>query len=331
MDGKKLNVYITTYNRSEYLKKSIDSVLAQTYKDYDLFILDNCSDDDTEAVVKSYDDPRIHYIRHEKNLGGLYNYQYAVRHNKAEYYIVFHDDDTMNPDMLESEVNYLDTHPDVSIVSSVSDHIDETGASYKGDTSATEILMTKQNIEEIVLSGEGFFKSYFYEGINIVYPSIMYRDRFMKANNLSPAEEAGPSRDTQLLFEIERTGGKSAILNKPLMNTRMHKDQDSFVNFGIMYEKLFNYLRKDPYYADLLEKYKSGCHQLYKRLSRIIAVNLIKGKFDKEKAKDCEYRIWKAIGGKRIDKFKYTAITTVYRCFPRLVRKKTENYLAGRM
>ncbi len=327
----KLNVYILTYNRAEYLKYSIDSVLAQNYKDFNLYVLDNCSEDDTESLVKSYTDPRLHYIRHEKNIRAIGNHNYAVDHNDAEYFMIFHDDDTMNPEMLGTEVAFLDAHPDVSIVSSISAHIDANGDPCDGYRSATEIMMEKQDLDKIVLGGGDFIRRYLEEDINIIFPSVMYRGSFMKSKGLRFIGEAGPSGDTEMMFRIERNGGKLAILNKPLMNSRMHGDQDSFVSFGIMYEQLFAYLRKDAYYAELLERNKAGCHAMYRRLSRIIARNHVLGSFDHAQAKENEQKVWGALGGKRSDRFKYRAVTIAYRCMPRLVRKKTESHLAGRM
>ena len=76
----RITAFIVTYNRVEYLKKAIDSVLNQTCRDFELIILDNCSTDGTEEYVKSLNDDRITYIRHEKNIGGGGNIAYAFAH-----------------------------------------------------------------------------------------------------------------------------------------------------------------------------------------------------------------------------------------------------------
>ena len=72
-----LDVYIITYNRAKYLRESIKSVLAQTYSNFELTILDNCSTDETADIVREFNDNRLKYIKHERNLGAWGNICYA--------------------------------------------------------------------------------------------------------------------------------------------------------------------------------------------------------------------------------------------------------------
>lgn len=98
-----VSAIITTYNRSVFMKKALESVLAQTFEDFELLILDNSSQDDTEAVVKSFKDPRIRYIKHEpmsispaRNIG--------VKEAKSDYIAFLDDDDEWLPVKLEKEL-----------------------------------------------------------------------------------------------------------------------------------------------------------------------------------------------------------------------------------
>src|SRR5436190_21740360 len=63
----KVSIVLPTYNRAKYLKLSIDSCLIQTFKDFELIIVDDCSKDETPQTIKSYTDPRIRYHRNESN------------------------------------------------------------------------------------------------------------------------------------------------------------------------------------------------------------------------------------------------------------------------
>ena len=65
----KVNICIPVYNGSAYIAESINSVLAQTYEDFQLIVCDNCSTDNTGEIVRSFQDPRITYIRNAENLG----------------------------------------------------------------------------------------------------------------------------------------------------------------------------------------------------------------------------------------------------------------------
>ncbi|MEH2414939.1 glycosyltransferase family 2 protein [Nostoc sp.] len=107
----KVTIAIPTYNRSELLKASLESALAQDYLDYQVLVLDNASEDDTEAVVRSFADSRITYVRHETNIGMFRNWQLAVEINSSPYLNILSDDDILLPDFILSSVLALDNHP----------------------------------------------------------------------------------------------------------------------------------------------------------------------------------------------------------------------------
>jgi teichuronic acid biosynthesis glycosyltransferase TuaG len=64
-----VSIIMPSYNTGDYIAETIDSVLAQTYANWELIIVDDCSTDDTDAVVAKYNDNRIHYFKNEKNSG----------------------------------------------------------------------------------------------------------------------------------------------------------------------------------------------------------------------------------------------------------------------
>ncbi|MDX2097779.1 MAG: glycosyltransferase family 2 protein, partial [Leptolyngbyaceae cyanobacterium bins.59] len=67
-----VSILITTYNRSKLLKRAIDSVLAQSFQDFELVVIDDHSTDDTPELMATLTDPRIRYIRRPENLGSKY-------------------------------------------------------------------------------------------------------------------------------------------------------------------------------------------------------------------------------------------------------------------
>ena len=89
----KVTVAIPTYNRAHYLPEAIESVLAQTFQDFELLILDNASTDNTPELVKSFKDERIRYVRNQTNIGMFGNCNKALELARGEYVIIFHDDD----------------------------------------------------------------------------------------------------------------------------------------------------------------------------------------------------------------------------------------------
>ena len=65
----KISVIMPAYNAEKYLREAIDSILGQTFTDFELIVINDCSRDDTEQIILSYQDPRIVYLKNEKNLG----------------------------------------------------------------------------------------------------------------------------------------------------------------------------------------------------------------------------------------------------------------------
>jgi glycosyltransferase involved in cell wall biosynthesis len=106
------------YNGSDYIARSIESVLAQTYKDFELIVCDNCSTDNTEDIVLSFDDPRIRFVRNPRNLGLVGNANRCLELAEGEYIGILHHDDMMLPDNLEQKVQLLEKYPRVGFVHS---------------------------------------------------------------------------------------------------------------------------------------------------------------------------------------------------------------------
>lgn len=102
-----VTVVITTYRRAALLKDAIRSVLAQTFSDFELVVVDDASLDDTEKVVRSFGDRRISYIRHETNKGDAAAKNTGIRSAKGKYIITLDDDDLMAPNALEALVDKI--------------------------------------------------------------------------------------------------------------------------------------------------------------------------------------------------------------------------------
>ena len=107
-----VSVLLTTYNRENYVAESIESVLAQTWKEFELVIVDDASTDRTVEIVQRYCvDPRVRFVRNEKNLGDYPNRNHAATLAHGEF-IKYHDsDDVMYPHCLELMVRPLIDEP----------------------------------------------------------------------------------------------------------------------------------------------------------------------------------------------------------------------------
>ena len=123
------------FNGSEYLAKAIESVLDQTFDDWELLISDDCSKDDSSQIMAKYakQDSRIKAWTNEKNLGHYPNYNACIAASSGEFIKLFAQDDIFHPTMFERMVKELDARPNVSVVTVARCHIDSKGKPIKTD------------------------------------------------------------------------------------------------------------------------------------------------------------------------------------------------------
>jgi len=125
----RVSIGVPVYNGENYIKEALDSILAQTYADFELIISDNASTDRTPEICRAYaaKDPRIRYYRNAENLGGAPNYNRTFELSSGEYFKWAAHDDVLAPDFLLRCVQVLDEHPEVVLCHPKSKIIDEHG------------------------------------------------------------------------------------------------------------------------------------------------------------------------------------------------------------
>ena len=99
-----------SYNTGRFIKESIDCVLKQTYSNWELLIVDDCSSDDTDQVVASYKDSRIRYFKNEKNSGAAISRNRALKEAKGKWVAFLDSDDLWEPMKLEKMVSFMTTN-----------------------------------------------------------------------------------------------------------------------------------------------------------------------------------------------------------------------------
>ncbi|MEC7763666.1 MAG: glycosyltransferase family 2 protein [Pseudomonadota bacterium] len=112
-DLPRVSIGLPVFNGEKYITETLDSILAQTFRDFELIICDNASTDRTEAICRSYaqTDPRVRYHRQPTNLGACANYDMAFRMSRAPYFKWHAHDDLLAPKYLERMVGVLDGDP----------------------------------------------------------------------------------------------------------------------------------------------------------------------------------------------------------------------------
>lgn len=103
-----VSVIMPSYNTAKYIGESIESVINQTYPNWELIIVDDCSTDDTDSVVVNYlSDERIRYLKNEKNSGAAISRNYALREAKGKWIAFLDSDDVWLPEKLETQIAFM--------------------------------------------------------------------------------------------------------------------------------------------------------------------------------------------------------------------------------
>lgn len=125
----KLSIGLPVYNGEEYLRQAIDSILQQTFTDYELIISDNASVDGTAQICADYarKDARVRYYRQERNIGAAENFNTVFERARGSYFKWAAHDDVLDPEFLEKCVQVLDSDPSVVLVYSKANRIDMHG------------------------------------------------------------------------------------------------------------------------------------------------------------------------------------------------------------
>lgn len=112
----KISVIMPAYNAEQYIGEAMDSILGQTFGDFEFIILNDCSADGTEEIILSYDDPRIVYLKNERNLGVAATLNRGLEMARGEYIARMDADDISLPHRFEKQIAYLDAHPEVAVL-----------------------------------------------------------------------------------------------------------------------------------------------------------------------------------------------------------------------
>ncbi|WP_184549159.1 glycosyltransferase family 2 protein [Mucilaginibacter sp. FT3.2] len=125
-DIPKITVLMPAYNAGKYIGDAIESVLEQTFTDFELLIVNDGSTDDTVEVICSFDDPRIVLIYHN-NQGIAHALNNGLKYARAPFIARFDADDICYPERLQQQYDFMTANPEYSVVGSAADYIDMDG------------------------------------------------------------------------------------------------------------------------------------------------------------------------------------------------------------
>ena len=219
----KVSVCVPTYNRAEILPYAVNSVLNQTYRDFELLICDDASPDHTAKVVAQWNDSRIRYIRHPQNIKRSRNMRSGFDAARGDYFIKFDDDDALTPEYLEKTVAVLDAQPSVDFV--CTDHwvINARNQRDQAATQANSAKWGKDRLSHGII--DDLLKETFdYQRLQV--GSTLFRKASIEAVDFMRFEADG-CEDFDLLVRLAIAGKAGFFIPEKLMEYRFHGGQTS--------------------------------------------------------------------------------------------------------
>lgn len=111
-----ISIVTASYNYEQYIGETVQSVVNQTYSDWELIIVDDCSTDNSVDVIKSFNDERIKLFVNEKNLGLKGTVKRGIKEAKGDWVVFLESDDKIMPDYLEKKIQITKKYPDVNLI-----------------------------------------------------------------------------------------------------------------------------------------------------------------------------------------------------------------------
>lgn len=217
-----VSIGIPTYNGAKYLRESVESVLAQTFTDFEIVLIDDLSNDNTWLIAEEYarKDPRVSAVRNDRRLGLVANFNRCIELTKGRYVCVWHQDDVMMPQNIEKKVALLEANSQVGFVHSNVLMIDRQG----------QVLGEHWELDsrqDYVCAGREFFLKMIQPDKNYVCcPAVLARrECYEKFGNFRPELFFACDLELWMRFSLYYDVG---CLAEPLIRFRRHMASESY-------------------------------------------------------------------------------------------------------
>ena len=193
-----VSVIMPSYNAEKYIGEAIESILCQTYDNWELIIIEDCSTDNTLDTIKRYKEQRIKLFTNKYNMGIADTTNKGIRESKGKYIALLDDDDLAERDRLRLQVDYLENHPEIDVLGGRSIYIDAQGRIM--DYSCIPRNNPKY-IQAILL----------FNCMDFLNSTAMIRKEFMENNRLYYHNGYYGMQDFRFYIECSKIGNISAL------------------------------------------------------------------------------------------------------------------------
>lgn len=200
-----VTVLMSVYNGEKYLSEAIDSILAQTYPDFEFLIIDDASSDGSLEIVKSYVDPRIRLIANQERMGLAANLNRGIQLAFGEYIARMDADDISMPQRLEKQVAFMQTNPDIAA----------------SGTCAIDMTVSGLDLKVRKVRRGGSLRRWIWMPSPLIHPTVIFKksvvEKFGYDVSLEPAEDYG------LWIGLHCAGARLDNLSEVLLRYRVHE------------------------------------------------------------------------------------------------------------
>lgn len=207
-----VSVIMPAYNAERYIEIAIDSIINQTYQNWELCIIDDCSTDATMQVVNQYDDRRIRIFHNEKNQGIAFSRNKALDYCIGKYIAIMDDDDYSFPLRFEKQVDYLNEHSEIDILGGAVERIDAEG---RVISKASQVLYNPMFIKTQFL-----FRNIFYNS------EVMFRRDLVDKYHIRYSDGCYGMEDFKFWIECSKVGLMTNLDDK-VIQYRSFDDSES--------------------------------------------------------------------------------------------------------
>lgn len=200
-----VSVIMSTYNRETMLQEAVTSVLNQTFSDIEFIIINDCSTDNTEQIIKNYADSRIRLFNNRVNCGCTFNYHNANNLAKGKYIAHIDDDDIFLPNKLKKQVEFLEQNPQIDMVGTYIETFGDGARPSWVFYSEPEYIDFLMNIYN-----------------PICHSSVMYRKSFIDRHALNYDISKKCAQDYDFYKQFVLNVGKITNIPEVLVKYRMH-------------------------------------------------------------------------------------------------------------
>ena len=215
----RVSVILSSFNHAAWLRESVESVLAQTFPDFEVLLFDDGSADDSASVIRSLDDRRIRPFLFETNGGASARYRQMVAEATGDYIAVQHSDDVWEPDKLEKQVAFLDAHPGYGFSFTWVKFIDENGQPYVWTTND----YYQERFRQPNRSPAEWLRKLFDEGNCFCHPSLLIRRSLYDRYGLFDDKGLLQLPDQLMWTKLLAGGEKLHIVPEALVRFRLRR------------------------------------------------------------------------------------------------------------